>query len=116
MSSARRWRFRIRHILEAVNKIQRYTGDMREEELAANSMAVDAVIRNFQVIGEATRKLPEHVRDRYPHIPWSDMQKMRHVVVHDYDRIDVPTLWQTIQKDLPPLVEPLEKMLEESAE
>jgi uncharacterized protein with HEPN domain len=77
-------------------------------------MAVDAVIRNFQVLGEAAGQVPDDVRKTNPHIPWSDMQKMRHVLVHHYDKIDVARVWQTIKDDLPPLVEPLSKLLEEN--
>lgn len=116
MSSGRQWTYRIEHILKAVGRIRSYTSGMDKEELATNQMVLDAVVRNFQVIGEAAGKVPEDVRQAHPEIPWADMQKMRHVVVHDYDRVDVGVIWDTIQHDLPPLVEPLQKLLDEAGE
>jgi len=61
MSVERKWAFRIEHILAAIIKIQRYTDGMTEESFAADERTVDAVIRNFQVIGEATRHVPRDV-------------------------------------------------------
>ena len=84
MSTERRWQIRIEHILEAINKIERYTAGLSEEAFANQDMAVDAVIRNFQVIGEAARHIPDDVQARYPEVPWSLMQGMRHILVHDY--------------------------------
>jgi uncharacterized protein with HEPN domain len=114
MSSDPKWSFRIRHILDAIARIQQYTAGRSEETFAAEQMAVDAVIRNFQVLGEAARLVPDDVRKSNPNIPWSDMQKMRHVLVHHYDKVDVSRVWQTVQQDLPPLVEPLGKLLEDN--
>ncbi len=74
---------------------------------------MDAVIRNFQVIGEAARKVPDDVQQAHYEIPWSLMQGMRHVLVHDYDAVKLDVVWRTIQESLPPLVEPLKKLLEE---
>jgi hypothetical protein len=65
MSVERKWAFRIEHILEAIAKIQRYTQGMTEESFAADERTVDAVIRNFQVIGEAVRHVPRDVQARY---------------------------------------------------
>ena len=113
MSSSRRWKYRVQHILDAIERIEEYTADLDKAGLAAHQMALDAVIRNFQVIGEATRKVLQDIQLAHPEIPWSDMQKMRHVVVHDYDRVDVSIVWDTIRNDLLPLVEPLKKLLEE---
>lgn len=116
MSSGRRWKYRIRHILDAIDRIEAYTADLDAEGLAEHHMALDAVIRNFQVIGEAARKVPKEIQQAHSEIPWSDMQKMRHVVVHDYDNVNISTLWDTIRNDLPPIVEPLKKLLKEAEE
>lgn len=114
MSPERKWTFRIEHILDAIAKIQQYTAGLEEGGFAADSMRVDAVIRNFQVIGEATRHVPQEVRDRYPEIPWSLMQGMRNVLVHDYEDINQEIVWKTIQEKLPPLIGPLQRILREN--
>lgn len=113
MSSGSRWHFRVHHLLEAIEKIQRYISGLDQSAFAGDDKTLDAVVRNFQVIGEAARRVPDHVRQAHPEIPWSEMQKMRHVLVHDYDRIDAAIVWATIRKDLPPLLDPLHALLNE---
>jgi len=114
MSVERKWAFRIAHILEAIAKIQRYTQGMTEESFAADERTVDAVIRNFQVIGEAARHVPRDMQTRYQEIPWSLMQGMRHVLVHGYDMVKLEVVWRTMQEELPPLIEPLRNVLKEN--
>jgi uncharacterized protein with HEPN domain len=114
MSAERHWQLRIEHILEAIRKIQRYTAGLSEEGFASNDMAVDAVIRNFQVIGEAARHVPDDIQARYPEVPWSLMQGMRHILVHDYFTVKLDIVWRTVQQSLPPLVEPLRRIMQEN--
>lgn len=110
----KKWRFRIRHILEAIKKIQVYTASMSVSDFSVNDLVVDAVLRNFIVIGEASRRIPSEAITAYPTIPWRLMQDMRNVVVHDYPNVNLAVVWDTIQNDLPPLIEPLKKLLEET--
>jgi uncharacterized protein with HEPN domain len=112
----RRWKPRIRHILDAIDKIRVYTEGLSLEAFSANDLVVDAVLRNFMVIGEATRHVPNHVTGAYPRVPWRLMQDMRNIVVHDYSNVSLQVVWETIQSDLPPLVEPLRHLLEEAEE
>ena len=111
--SHRKWKFRIRHILDAISHIQEYTRGMNENILKNDPKTLDAVIRNFQVIGEATKLVPAEVRERYPQVPWTSMRSMRNVIVHAYDQVKVTVIWQTIQGDLPPLYPLLRRILEE---
>lgn len=112
----RKWKFRIGHILEAIAKIQAYTADMSLDDFVANDLVLDAVLRNFTIIGEATRHVPSDVTATYSDIPWRLMQDMRNVVVHDYPNVHITVVWDTIQNDLPSLVEPLRKLLDETVE
>lgn len=114
MSSHRKWALRIEHILDAIDKIQRYTADLTEASFARDEMVVDAVIRNFQVIGEAARNVPKDVQSRFPAIPWASMMGTRHVIVHGYDIVRLDIIWRTIQDDLPPLVQPLRDALRQA--
>ena len=82
---------------------------MDYEQFAADERTVDAVIRNFLVIGEATRHVPSSVRQATAEVPWKLMEGMRHVLVHDYDTVKLDTIWKTIMEDLPPLIEPLRR-------
>jgi uncharacterized protein with HEPN domain len=104
------WTLRVEDILEAIERIEAYTAGLTFESFAADQKTVDAVVRNIEIIGEAVGNVPEEIQRRYPAIPWS---RMRNVLIHRYDEVSLPILWQTIQRNLPPLVAPLRAILEE---
>lgn len=107
----RDWKLRVQDILESIEKILRYTKGMTFEEFKQDDKTIDAVIRNFTVIGEAARHVPREIEERYPELPWTEMPGMRHILVHEYFGVSLPTIWHTIQNDLPPLVPKLKEVL-----
>ncbi len=107
----RRWIERIQHIIESIDKIQQYTEGMNQQEFEATSIAVDAVIRNFEIIGEAVRYIPDDAQHRYPNVPWAKMRAMRNIVIHEYQAVDPEVVWSTVRYDLPPLLPHLRQML-----
>ena len=115
-SRSRRWRFRLHHIIEALVKIQGYADGMSLEEFLADSRTSDAILRNLEIIGEAARLIPGNVTSRHEQLPWGDMRAMRNIVAHEYDRVNLRTVWDTIHNDLPPLVPLLVQMLEQEQE
>jgi len=98
-------------ILEAINKIERYVQGMSKEEFLLNDLVIDAVIRNFEVIGEAAKKLPAALKEKYSSIPWKDIAGMRDVLIHDYSGVKVEVVWNTIEKDLPELKKQIQEIL-----
>ena len=102
--SPRLWQHRITDILKAIEKIQHYVEGMAFDDFENDSKTVDAVIRNFIIIGEAVRNVPEEVVVRHPSIPWRIMGDMRNFAVHEYWGVELRTVWETIKSDLPPLV------------
>jgi uncharacterized protein with HEPN domain len=112
MPPERGWKLRISDIIDAIAAIQEYTAGMNLKSFAEDRKTVDAVVRNFTIIGEAAIRIPEQVIAENPKIPWRDMSDMRNIIVHEYFGVSNKILWETIQSDLPPLVPLLKKLLE----
>ena len=79
----------IEDILIAVEKIERYTRSLSFEEFCKNDMAIDAVIRNFEVIGEAARNIPIVLKEKHPDVEWKEAVGFRNILTHDYFGIDL---------------------------
>lgn len=109
----KRWKFRLRHIIEAIERIEEYTQGMSYDDFRQDQKTIDAVVRNFMIIGEAARIVTEYVKDEYPDVPWLVMSGMRNVLVHEYDRVQIEVIWDTIRTDLSIIVGPLHKILDE---
>jgi uncharacterized protein with HEPN domain len=107
------WKDRIEDILEAISNLQEYVRGMTFQEFSADKRTLQAAAYEIGIIGEAARHVPPEVRDRCPEIPWDKMQGIRNVVVHEYFRLDVAILWQTITDSLPPLIPYLKRVLGE---
>ena len=105
------WRVRIEDMLEALDRIERYCTDMNAEAFIADDRSVDAVVRNLEIIGEAAHRVPIEVQQRHPHVPWSHMTEMRHILVHEYHSVDAGLIWATVQNDVPGLEAPLRALL-----
>ena len=97
-------------ILAAVRKIARYTSGMDEEQFRQDDKTVDAVVRNLEIIGEATRHLPEDFLARHPDVPWRQIAGMRNRLVHEYFGVDLDLIWQVIREHLPQLQARLEDL------
>lgn len=90
-------------ILDATEKIERYTENLNFEEFEDDAKTADAVLRNFEVIGEAAKNVPDAVRDEYDDIPWAEMAGMRDKLIHGYATVDLEIIWRTVENDIPPL-------------
>lgn len=88
-------------IAAAIRKIGKYTSGKDIRELGKDDMALDAVIRNFEIIGEAVKNVPASVRNRYPDVAWKEAAAFRDVLIHDYFGIDVEAVYDTITNNLP---------------
>jgi uncharacterized protein with HEPN domain len=100
-------------ILESAQKIGRYTTGMRFEEFHKDEKTLDAVARNFEIIGEAAGRLPEEFRSAHPEIDWRRMRGFRNRIVHDYFGIDVSIVWNIIENYLPGLIASVGKLVDE---
>ena len=109
--SPRLWTERIEDILEAIAEIQEFTRSMSFEQFREDAKTLKAVALDIVVIGEAVGHVPEDVTEAHAEIAWGLMRGMRNRLVHDYFGMDPEILWDTIQNDLPSLVEPLKRLL-----
>jgi uncharacterized protein with HEPN domain len=96
----------LNHILEAIERIEEYVSELDEMAFLGNKLVQDAVIRNFEVIGEASnnieKRFPEFVA-AHPELPLASAYQMRNAVAHGYFQVDFEILWKTIHRDLPGL-------------
>ncbi len=98
----------IDHILRSINNILEYTNGINKKDFLKNNLVQDAVIRNFEIIGEATKKVSDVYKQTHIEIPWKEMSGMRNKLIHDYIGVDIAVVWKTIKEDLPPLKKVLE--------
>lgn len=101
------------HILQAIERINRYTRDMDEAAFLNSELVQDAVIRNIEIIGEAANnvlRVDPAFAAQHNHVPWLVMYTMRNRVSHGYDKVDLEIVWKTIQSDLPGLCQQVQSI------
>lgn len=101
----------IEDIVTCIEKIERYTDNISFEEFCGNDMAVDAVIRNFEIIGEAVKKILGEIRKKYADVKWKEAAGFRDILVHDYFGIDLESVWDTLRNNIPYFKEQIARVL-----
>ena len=98
-------------ICEAIDRIEQYISGMSFDMFSKDRKSVDAVVRNLEIIGEASNRLPTDFKDNHSQIQWHKVVGLRHRIVHEYFGIDLQIVWQILQKDLPSLREAISQIL-----
>jgi len=93
----------LKDTLDSIEKIEKYVNNLNYEEFSKNLVVIDAVVRNFEIIGEATKNLSKEIKSLYPNIPWKEMAGMRNKVIHEYFGVNLKIVWKTIKERLPEL-------------
>ncbi len=106
-------RLYLHDILDSIEKIQRYTSNMSFQEFTESSLTIDAVVRNFEIIEEASGRIPDDIQYKYPEIPWYEMKSMRNIVAHEYFRVDLKIIWKTSRESLNIVTEMIRCLLNE---
>lgn len=104
----------LKDIIEAVDRIQRYVGDMPLEEFIANTEKQDAVVRNLEIIGEAVKNLSPDLRERHSDVEWAKIAAMRDRLVHHYFGVNWIILWDVVQERLSPLRASVQRILDDT--
>jgi uncharacterized protein with HEPN domain len=107
---SRSWELFLRDMLDATQKVIRYTADRELATFAADEMAYDATLRNLEVLGEAAKKIPEEIRQRHPQVDWRGVAGLRDILAHAYFALDDETLWKIVRTDIPRLLEQLREI------
>ena len=100
-------------IFSSIEDIILFTGNLSFDSFGEDKKTIYAVIKCFEIIGEATKKIPKSFRLKYPSIPWKRMAGMRDKMIHEYFGTDVKIIWKTAREDVPPLKSLLKKALKD---
>ena len=111
--SKRDWKILFEDIIESINKIEEYSGNLTFEDFAQTPLVIDAVVRNIEIIGEASKNIPEEIQNKFTDIPWQKMKGIRNRIVHEYFSVDISIIWFITQNELDSLKNSLQKHLNE---
>jgi uncharacterized protein with HEPN domain len=103
----------LKDILSALEAIEAFVEDMDFDSFRDDDKTTSAVIRKFEVIGEASKNVPDRIKKQYPSIPWKDMAGMRDRLIHFYFGVDYELVWKTIKNRIPAIKPLLSKILED---
>ena len=103
----------VEDIIDAMNDAMSFVEGMKYEDVVKDRKTIYAVVRALEIIGEAVKRIPDLVRNRYPQIPWKDMAGMRDKLIHVYFGVDIRRVWKTVEEDLLDLKPLFEKILKD---
>lgn len=99
----------IQDILESIEKIEKYSKNFTYEDFTKDERTIDAIIRNFAVIGEAANRIPDIEKARFKNVEWRKIVGLRNRVIHDYFGIDLEIIWFIVNNDIPEFKDQLSK-------
>lgn len=103
----------IKDILEAINDIESFIGDMNFEAFSSDKKTRTAVVHEIEIIGEAAKNIPASIRNKYKSLPWQDMAKMRDKISHFYFGVKYEIVWKVVKERLPEIKSEIERILKD---
>ena len=103
----------VQHILGAISDLESFFTGRTYDDLLLDRMLQDAAVKEFEVIGEAAKRISPQTKRKYTEVPWKKIMGMRDKLIHDYFDIHLPTVWETFQTDIIPLRENMKRILQD---
>ena len=103
----------LRDMLDSARQIQAYLRGMTLETFSGNVEKQDAVLRRFEIVGEAASRVTQETQEQFPTLPFRSMRGMRNIIAHDYGEVDLDQVWETASTDIPPLITTLEQYFDQ---
>jgi len=103
----------LQDIQEAITDIEEFVANMTYEEFIKDRKTLNAVVRSIEIIGEASKKLPNSLKAKYAELPWKEIMGMRDKLIHAYFGMDTETIWETIKHNIPTLKQTILKIKKE---
>lgn len=97
-------------ILESARTIRVYVASVSRQDFLRDTQVQDSVIRRLEIIGEAAGRISPGFRDAHPEIQWSEIRGMRNRIIHGYDDVDIDIVWDTVERDIPHLIQIIESL------
>jgi uncharacterized protein with HEPN domain len=112
--SKREWKLFIEDILESIRLIKNYVENMIFDDFKNDRKTIDAVVRNFEIIGEASKFIPDDMRKKYENVDWKGIVGLRNRIAHEYFDISLSIVWYIVTEELPILEEQMKEILKKS--
>ncbi len=109
----RNYKLYLDDIAEAGGRIEKYAKGFTFVKLKKNSLVVDGIVRNLEIIGEAAKNIPANIKEKYPDIEWKKIAGLRDILAHEYFGVDLQVLWDIIENKLPVLKKQIKGVLKE---
>lgn len=111
--SRREWKLFVEDILESIELIEKYVKEMELDDFKEDRKTIDAVVRNFEIIGEASKFIPDNIKSKFQNVDWKGIIGLRNRIVHEYFGISLAIVWEIIAEELPILKEQMKNILEQ---